>query len=102
MMCQQGCAGPLCRHRDGSTIARGARVWQAYLHLNRRLFAELEAGCCADPLSGADYQVLVPLSEAPGGVVRARELGTEIAWDRSRLSYHVSRLEKRGLVTRPE
>ena len=37
-----------------------------------------------------------------GGVLRARELCTEIGWDRSRLSHHVSRMEKRGLVTREE
>jgi DNA-binding MarR family transcriptional regulator len=82
---------------------RQAQVWQSYLNLNRHLFAALEnqlergAG-----LSGADYQVLVPLSETPGGVLRARELGTEIGWDRSRLSHHVSRMEERGLVTREE
>lgn len=82
---------------------RQARVWQAYLHLNRQLFAELEAELLRRAgLSGADYQVLVPLSEAPGGVLRARELGAEIGWDRSRLSHHVGRMEKRGLVTRDE
>src|SRR5207237_1725335 len=53
-------------------------------------------------LSGADYRVLVPLSEEPSGVVRARELGSEIGWDRSRLSHHISRMEKRGLVAREE
>ena len=53
-------------------------------------------------LSAADFKVLHPLSEAPDGVLRARELCAEIAWDRSRLSHHVSRMEKRGLVTREE
>ena len=53
-------------------------------------------------LSGADYAVLVPLSESPDGMLRARELGREILWDRSRLSHHISRMEKRGLVAREE
>lgn len=53
-------------------------------------------------LSGADYAVLVPLSESPDGMLRARDLGREILWDRSRLSHHVSRMEKRGLVVREE
>jgi DNA-binding MarR family transcriptional regulator len=53
-------------------------------------------------LSGADYRVMVPLSEAPGGVLRARELGAEIGWDRSRLSHHINRMERRGLVAREE
>jgi len=46
--------------------------------------------------------VLVPLSEAPGGLLRARDLSSEIGWDRSRLSHHLSRMEKRGLIAREE
>ena len=53
-------------------------------------------------LSGADYAVLVPLTAAPMGVLRAHELGGEIGWDRSRLSHQVRRMEKRGLVAREE
>jgi DNA-binding MarR family transcriptional regulator len=80
---------------------RQAHVWQAYLHLNQDLYATLEDQLTRDAgLSGADYKVLVPLSETPGGVLRARELCTEIGWDRSRLSHHVSRMERRGLVIR--
>jgi len=78
-------------------------VWQAYLHLNQHLYAVLEQELVRDSgLSGPDYKVLHPLSQAPGGLLRARELCTEIGWDRSRLSHHVSRMEKRGLVTREE
>jgi DNA-binding MarR family transcriptional regulator len=79
------------------------QTWQAYLHLNQHLFALLEQQLVRDAgLSGSDYKVLVPLSEVPGGLLRARDLGTEIGWDRSRLSHHLSRMEKRGLVTREE
>jgi DNA-binding MarR family transcriptional regulator len=82
---------------------RQAHVWQAYLHLNQELYARLEDRLVRQSgLSGADYKVLHPLSEACGGVLRARELCTEIAWDRSRLSHHISRMEKRGLVVREE
>jgi DNA-binding MarR family transcriptional regulator len=82
---------------------RQQRVWQAYLHMNQHLFAFLEQELARDSgLSGPDYKVLHPLSEAPGGLLRARELCAEIGWDRSRLSHHVSRMEKRGLVTREE
>ena len=78
-------------------------MWQAYLHLNQHLYAVLEQELVRDSgLSGPDYKVLHPLSQAPGGLLRARELCTEIGWDRSRLSHHVSRMEKRGLVTREE
>jgi DNA-binding MarR family transcriptional regulator len=79
------------------------RVWQSYLHLNQHLYAALEERLMRDGgVSGTDYKVLVPLSEAPDGLLRARELATEIGWDRSRLSHHLSRMEKRGLVVREE
>src|SRR5438445_13334491 len=82
---------------------RQQRVWQGYLHLNQDLIAVLEQQLARDSgLSGADYRVLHPLSEAPGGLLRARDLGSEIGWDRSRLSHHLSRMENRGLVTREE
>jgi DNA-binding MarR family transcriptional regulator len=78
-------------------------VWQAYLHLNQHLYAFLEQQLVRDSgLSGSDYKVLHPLSEAPAGLLRARELCTEIGWDRSRLSHHLGRMEKRGLVAREE
>jgi DNA-binding MarR family transcriptional regulator len=77
-------------------------VWQAYLHLNQDLYAFLEQQLVRDGLSGPDYKVLHPLSEAPGGLLRARELGIEIGWDRSRLSHHLGRMEKRGLIAREE
>ena len=82
---------------------RQAHVWRAYLDMNQNLYAALEDLLTRDSgLSGADYSVLVPLSEEPGGVLRARELGTQIGWDRSRLSHHITRMEKRGLVAREE
>ncbi|MEI5011761.1 MarR family transcriptional regulator [Streptomyces sp. PmtA] len=51
-------------------------------------------------LSSADYALLAPLSEAPEGLLRAKELGAEVDWERSRLSHQISRMEKRGLVAR--
>ncbi|MGI8329211.1 MarR family winged helix-turn-helix transcriptional regulator [Actinomadura scrupuli] len=82
---------------------RQANVWQAYRDLQRELYGALEQQLVRDSgLSGADYALLVPLSAAPGGVLRARELGAEVGWDRSRVSHQVSRMEKRGLVAREE
>jgi DNA-binding MarR family transcriptional regulator len=82
---------------------RQAHVWRAYLQLNQDLYRTLEEQLQRDAgLSGADYAVLVPLSAEPGGVRRARELCTDIGWDRSRLSHQVGRMEKRGLVAREE
>ena len=82
---------------------REARLWRTWLRLNQELPSVLEEQISRDGgLSGADYAVLVPLSESPDGMLRARELGREILWDRSRLSHHISRMEKRGLVAREE
>jgi DNA-binding MarR family transcriptional regulator len=102
MICQQCCSvGTVTKPRWLDD--RQAHVWQGYLHVNQRLYATLEDQLTRDAgLSGSDYKVLVPLSETPGGVLRARELCTDIGWDRSRLSHHISRMERRGLVTREE
>src|SRR2546423_9144105 len=82
---------------------RQQHVWQSYLHLNQDLFAVLEQQLTRESgLSGADYRVLHPLSQAPDALLRARDLGTEIGWDRSRLSHHLTRMENRGLVIREE
>jgi DNA-binding MarR family transcriptional regulator len=82
---------------------REARLWRTWLRLYQELTGVLEEQIARDGgLSGADYAVLVPLSEQADGMLRARELGREILWDRSRLSHHISRMEKRGLVVREE
>jgi DNA-binding MarR family transcriptional regulator len=82
---------------------REAHLWRTWLRLNQKLPSVLEDQVRQDAgLSGADYAVLVPLSESPDGRLRSRELGRQILWDRSRLSHHVSRMERRGLVAREE
>ena len=82
---------------------REAHLWRSWLRLNHDLLSILEEQISRDGgLSGADYAVLVPLSAAPDGMLRARELGREILWDRSRLSHQLGRMEKRGLVLREE
>ncbi|MFE3055175.1 MarR family winged helix-turn-helix transcriptional regulator [Nocardia sp. NPDC059239] len=74
-------------------------TWQAYIRMRQRLDAALAAGLAQDGLSTSDYEVLVALSAA-GGQLRAKELGAEICWDKSRLSKHLSRMATRGLVDR--
>src|SRR6266850_3920144 len=82
---------------------REAHLWRSWLRLNQELLSTLEEQINRESgLSGADYAVLVPLSAAPDGMLRARELGREILWDRSRLSHQLGRMEKRGLVVREE
>ncbi|MCS5716676.1 MarR family transcriptional regulator [Herbiconiux sp. CPCC 205763] len=53
-------------------------------------------------LSPGDYAVLLALSEADEHHLRSSELAATIAWERSRLSHHLARMEKRDLLRRDE
>jgi DNA-binding MarR family transcriptional regulator len=78
-------------------------LWKAYRDLFHGLSGALQEQLLRDAgLSGSEYAVLVELAHAPDGVLRARELGSELGWDRSRLSHLVRRMETRGLVVREE
>jgi DNA-binding MarR family transcriptional regulator len=79
------------------------RAWRGLLQMTTKLEARLnrelqEAG----GLSLADYDVLVPLSEALHGRLRVFELAGILGWERSRLSHHLARMHRRGLVCREE
>lgn len=83
--------------------AREAQLWQTYRDSYRELMAALEGRMTAHGgLSPADYALLHPLSSSEDGILRTRELGRSVGWERSRLSHQVSRMEKRGLVVREE
>ncbi len=51
-------------------------------------------------LSESDFEFLINLSEATAGRMRSHELGEMTQWEKSRLSHHLSRMEKRGLIRR--
>ncbi|MFV0126462.1 MarR family winged helix-turn-helix transcriptional regulator [Streptomyces sp. HMX112] len=78
-----------------------ALVWEKYRELRRELQQAQDRQLVRDSgLSAAEYALLAPLSESRDGLLRARELGQRVGWERSRLSHQVGRMEKRGLVTR--
>lgn len=79
------------------------RLWRRWLRLNSELPGALHRELHADGgLSLSDFEVLVKLTETPGARVRVTDLARELAWERSRLSHHVTRMERRGLVRRSE
>lgn len=81
--------------------AEQQRTWRALLAMHDDLMAELAQGLKASSdLSAADYAVLAHLSEAPDGVLRARDLRCRLRWEKSRLAHQVRRMEQRGLVRR--
>jgi DNA-binding MarR family transcriptional regulator len=100
--CQQ-CAYDVRMGEPRWLDAREAHLWQSYRCLVRELSVALEAQLLQSAgLSVADYAVLVALSESPEDIMRTRDLGCSLGWERSRLSHQVSRMEKRGLVVREE
>ncbi|MFI5492306.1 MarR family winged helix-turn-helix transcriptional regulator [Actinoplanes sp. NPDC051859] len=77
------------------------RAWRAYLRMQARLTAELHRQLQADSgLSLSDYEVLVQLSEASSGRLRPYALQQALDWEQSRLSHHLARMQRRGLVLR--
>jgi DNA-binding MarR family transcriptional regulator len=78
-------------------------VWRALMdtttELRRIMGARLQQDC---GLSPGDYQVLLALSEAPGRRLRSSDLAAVIDWERSRLSHHLARMERRGLIRRDD
>lgn len=75
-------------------------AWRAFITGSRRLLEQLDVDLKAQGLNHDDYGVLVALSEAEGGRLRMAELADLSVESRSRLSHHIGRLEKRGLVAR--
>ena len=71
--------------------------------MQSRLQAELHRRLQADSgLSLADFDVLVALTDRPDERSRMLELATSLEWEKSRLSHHIARMQKRGLVAREE
>lgn len=78
------------------------RAWGAFLDLWRGLGAGMERQLAGSGVSGADYQLLAPLSEEPERPMRPRDLVATTGWDRSRLAHQLRRMEQRGLIAREE
>ncbi|MDR7279057.1 MarR family winged helix-turn-helix transcriptional regulator [Catenuloplanes atrovinosus] len=77
------------------------RDWRRFVTMQSRLMAQLAAHMQAEGgMSVPDYEVLVHLTEAPGGRMRSTDLLELTCWEKSRLSHHLTRMEKRGFVTR--
>jgi DNA-binding MarR family transcriptional regulator len=79
------------------------RAWRAYLQMERLLQVRLNQQLQAESgLSLPEYEVLVHLSEAPGGRVRPFQLVDALQWEQSRVSHQLTRMQRRGLVARED
>ena len=71
--------------------------------LNARLSATLQRELQDDAgLSMPDFEVLVHLTDSAEGRIRVTDLARLLQWERSRVSHHVTRMERRRLVQRVE
>lgn len=78
-------------------------VWRGFMMMRRQLERTLEKQLQSDAsLSMPDYEILLTLFNSKDKQLRARDLGEIIAWEKSRISHQVSRMEQRGLVKRVE
>ena len=82
---------------------REQAAWRGYVTMQSRLFARLNRSLATEcGMSEGDYAVLVSLSEAPNGRLRAFELARTMQWEKSRLSHQLTRMERRDLIKREE
>jgi DNA-binding MarR family transcriptional regulator len=73
--------------------------WDTWMLAQRLLARELERGLQRDfGISKAEFSVLVTLWRAPGREMRVVELSESLAWEKSRVSHQLTRMENRGLV----
>jgi DNA-binding MarR family transcriptional regulator len=78
-------------------------LWRRWLRVNALLPATLHRELQAQSgLSLPDFEVLVQLTDSPDDRVRVSDLARALHWERSRVSHHVTRMERRGLVKREE
>lgn len=76
-------------------------LWRTMRAMNEQLSRELDRQLQRDAgISQADYSILVTLFDAPDRRMRTGELGELLAWEKSRVSHQVARMEARGLVER--
>lgn len=91
-------SGPV---RKKSPTSAELRAWRLFIETSeqvRNVVADrlqVESG-----LSTGDYSVLLALAENPDNRIRSSQLAGDIGWERSRLSHHLGRMERRGLVRR--
>lgn len=100
-MARERAAGRATKRR--LPTAEELRIWREFIETAESLRTELAARLQSDSaLSMGDYAVLLALSEAPGRRRRSAELAARINWERSRLSHHLGRMERRGLIGRED
>jgi DNA-binding MarR family transcriptional regulator len=78
-------------------------IWRAFIETTEQLRSALAARLQTDSnLSPSDYAVLLALHDVDDHRLRSSALAEHIGWQRSRLSHHLARMERRRLIDRQE
>lgn len=76
-----------------------SRAWRAFHKIGTSLLPHLGRQITSHSgISGAEYVVLVALSELSVPTVNLNRLATGLGWETSRMSHQISRMEEAGLV----
>ena len=80
---------------------REIRLWNAWEFFTEEVSSRISREIAeATGLSAADYRVLSCLIDRGHGQLRQRELATALAWDKSRISHQLTRMQERDLLKR--
>ncbi|MFI6699693.1 MarR family winged helix-turn-helix transcriptional regulator [Streptomyces sp. NPDC050509] len=83
--------------------AEEQHAWRSFIRMNERLTGRLSRLLQTESnVSRADFAVLVELTDVPDGRGRFLDVARSLEWEKSRMSHHISRMVKRGLVVRDE
>jgi DNA-binding MarR family transcriptional regulator len=78
-------------------------AWRSFMRLHQKLESRLARSLQAESkMSLADFVVLVNLTDVPDGRRRILDLARALEWEKSRMSHHIARMAKRGMVVRDE
>lgn len=76
-------------------------TWRRWLRAHLLLAATLQREMAQQSgMSMQDFEVLVLLTDSPDQRLRISKLALGLQWEKSRLSHHLARMVRRGLVTR--
>ncbi|WBU37163.1 MarR family winged helix-turn-helix transcriptional regulator [Homoserinibacter sp. YIM 151385] len=77
--------------------------WRSFLSMQGQLARALDRQLQRDSdISHADFSVLVTIWNAENRQLRVGELASLLAWEKSRVSHQVTRMETRGLLERSD
>ena len=77
------------------------QIWNMWKGSFKRIFGRVVKDMSDQTgLSEGDFGILDRLAQLGDGQMRQQELADSMGWDKTRLSHHLTRMEKRGLVLR--